>query len=134
MGEFPIGKRRPTARGRRPGWLHGDCPAEPKPPGKLAEGKRAGAAPRQYRSAAQAQGDRRPKLSWKLPRDKKWPLWVHQQQKKDQTKQGPAAQQVEKTSGKGHEKAQAVCLFRLGLYRPGILMGLSGKGLGKGVR
>lgn len=62
------------------------------------------------------------------------PLQVYQQQKKDQTEQGSAAQQVEKNSGKGHKKAQTLSGFCLGLYWWGILTGLRGKGLGEDVR
>lgn len=61
------------------------------------------------------------------------PLQVPQQQKKDQTKQGPPAEQVQKTSDEGHEKDQALS-FYFGLYQQGKLMGLKWQEPGKGVR
>lgn len=58
-------------------------------------------------------------------------MQVHGQQKEDQTKQRPAAEQVQKTSDERHEKDQALCLFCFGLYQQGILMGLKWQEPGK---
>lgn len=59
----------------------------------------------------------------------KVPLQVHQQQKKDQGKQGRATKQAGKNSDKGHGKAQAIHALLALSYWQHVLLGLSGKSL-----
>lgn len=118
--------------GRRPGWLHEECPAEPKPPGKLTEGERAGAAPRQYRSLSRQEG-RESQSSAVNGQGTGVASTGTSAAKEGPNRTGTCCSTGCSTmsSGKGHKKAQAACRFCFGLYWPGTLTGLKGKGLGK---